>query len=155
MARNNPTSTFLFRDAVAKCPEIENSYKSGLTAMGSNSAVVSVGEKRLIQGSVAIDKAVKDIRPAESRWDYVIGYSDEAFFIEVHPADTKNVEEMVKKVTWLKSWLNSVAPDLKKLHKCGTYHWIPSGRNKILKTSVQYKKIAANNLLITKPLRLK
>lgn len=154
MARIKPASINLFQNAVAKCPEIAESCKSGLTAMGSNSTTVSVGNSRLIDGSVDIDEAVKDIRPNESRWDYAIGYSGEAYFIEVHPADTKNVEEMLKKVSWLKAWLNDVAPDLKRLHKCGVYHWIPSGRNKILKTSVQYRKISANNLAIVNPLRL-
>ena len=155
MARTKTIKGNQFKAAVENCGEIKNGLKPGLSAMGYNSKVVRVANPGLIDGSVDIDSAVKDLRPGEPRWDYVVGYLDEAYFIEVHPADTKNVDEMVKKVTWLKKWLPAVAPDLKKLHKSGTYYWIPSGRVKILKTSTQYKKIAANNLLISNQLCLK
>lgn len=144
-----------FKKAVDNCSEIRDWLKPGLSAMGPNSTAVRAENSGLIDGSVDIDSAVKNLRPGEPRWDYAVGYLDEAYFIEVHPADTKNVDEMVKKVTWLKKWLTDVAPDLKKLHKSGTYHWIPSGRVKILKNSTQYKKIVANNLLISKQLCLK
>ncbi len=55
---------------------------------------------------------------------------------------------MVNKVKWLKEWLASTAPDLKKLQKNEVYYWVPSGNVNILKGSVQYRKIAANNLQI-------
>ncbi len=143
-----------FCQAVNNCDEIKDSLKAGLTAMGNNSIAVKVKDTKLIDGSVDIDSAVKWKRPTEARWDYVVGYADEAYFIEVHPADTKNVDEMIKKIKWLKEWLATKATDLKKLHKSGVYYWIPSGRVKILKTSVQYRKIAANDLVIIKPLHL-
>ena len=88
--------------------------------------------------------------PNESRWDYVIGYNGSVFFVEIHPAQTSNVEEMIKKVIWLKNWLKGSAPELMSLHKCGVFHWIPSGKVKILSTSSQARKIAQNNLKITK-----
>lgn len=147
---NNP-----FKAAVDKCCELSGSCKTGLTALGPNSKVIKASDNSLIDGSVDIDGVVKVLRPNEARWDFVVGYSGEAFFVEVHPADTKNVNDMVNKVVWLKNWLMSVAPDLKNLHKCGCYHWVPSGRVKILKSSPQYKKIAVNNLVITKQLCLK
>jgi len=143
-----------FKDAVSKCDEIRDTYKPGLIALGGNSAVIKVKDTKKLNGSVDIDASVKKSRPQEARWDYTLGYRDNAYFVEVHPADTKNVEEMIKKVIWLKNWLSAVAPDLKKLHKCGVYHWIPSGRVRILKTSPQYKKISSNNLSITKILEL-
>ena len=153
MAKAKKNNTF--KAAVDKCRELTGSYKAGLTALGANSEAIKASDNSLIDGSVDIDSALKAIRPNEARWDFAVGYSGEAFFVEVHPADTKNVNEMVNKVVWLKNWLASVAPDLKKLHKRGCYHWIPSGRVKILKSSSQYKKIAVNNLIIAKPLFLK
>lgn len=147
--KNNP-----FNTAIDSCDEIRGYMKQGLSALGRNSSKVKTQHPALIDGSVDIDTAVRSIRPDEPRWDYVVGYSGQAYFLEVHPADTKNVDEMVKKVTWLKHWLTVEAPDLKNLHKCGSYHWIPSGRVKILKTSPQYRKIAANNLTITPLLHL-
>lgn len=145
-----------FQVAVDKCKEITGTTCPGLSAMGGNSILVKLADTLLAMGSVDIDSAVKQLRPDDPRWDYVIGYRKEAFFIEVHPADTSNVQEMIKKVRWLKNWLDSVATDLKNLHKCGCYHWIPSGRMNILRNSTQYRSIAANKLHIAaKPLRLK
>ncbi len=137
-----------------RCPEIKDSFRPGLSALGAHSSDVKAKDTSRLDGSVDIDSAVRKVRPGEARWDYAVGYAEDAYFVEVHPANTKNVDEMVKKVTWLKNWLATVAVDLKKLHKCGTYHWIPSGSVKILKTSKQYKMIAANNLMITNTLRL-
>lgn len=155
MSKAETTYINPFETAVDKSAELKGSWCPGLTAMGGNSIHVHVGDTRQLNGSVDIDQAVKISRPNEARWDYAIGYGSEAYFIEVHPADTKNVDEMVKKVSWLKQWLKSAAPELKKLHRCGMYHWIPSGRVKILKTSPQYKKIALHNLSIVKTLNLK
>lgn len=150
---NNPESN-PFKDAIAKCDEIKRCFRPGLTALGVNSTSIKVKDTKKINGSVDIDASVKLLRPHEARWDYAFGYKGKAYFVEVHPADTKNVDEMIKKVVWLKNWLLSVARDLNTLHECGIFHWIPSGRVKILKTSPQYKKIASNNLLITKTLNL-
>lgn len=155
MGRIEGKSKNRFKTAVEKCDEIKNSFKAGLSALGKDSLLIKVKDTNLIDGSVDIDSAVKGKRPSDTRWDYAVGYSGEAYFIEVHSADTKNVDEMVKKVTWLKNWLVTNATDLNKLHKNGIYHWIPSGRVKILKNSTQYKKIAANKLVIANPLILK
>ncbi|MDE6695413.1 MAG: hypothetical protein K2K25_00875 [Muribaculaceae bacterium] len=143
-----------FKNAIAKCSLIKNAYMPGLSALKGNSKHVKPADPKLVAGSVDIDDALKIMYPNESRWDYVVGYSDEAFFIEVHPAGTSNVSEMVNKVKWLKNWLASSAPDLNKLHKSKVYYWIPSGGVSILSGSVQYKRIAANNLHIQKPLPL-
>lgn len=108
-------------------------HLTGLSALKANSKYVRVTNTKLLDGSVDIDEAVRDKYPEDSRWDYVVGYENEAFFIEVHPAATSNVDDMVKKVKWLKNWLASSAPDLKSLHKIEVYYWIPSRRVSILK----------------------
>lgn len=143
-----------FNKAVDKCPEIKGKTKPGLSALGANSAHIKPSKTHLVTGSVDIDSSVKSLHPNEPRWDYAIGYANEVFFVEVHPADTSNVNEMINKVNWLKEWLSSIAPDLKKLHKCGFYHWIPSGRMRISRNSPQYRRIAANNIVIKKPLAI-
>lgn len=143
-----------FKNAVVKCSEIKNAFMPGLSALKGNSKHVKPTDTKLVNGSVDIDDTLKVIYPNESRWDYVVGYADEAFFIEVHPAGTSNVSEMVNKVKWLKNWLASSAPDLNVLHKTKVYYWIPSGKFSILPGSVEFKRIAANNLRIEKPLPL-
>lgn len=137
-----------FKTAVGNCDEIKDELKSGLSALKSDSKFVKTANPKLIEGSVDIDGAVKKLYPEDARWDYVVGYNDEAVFIEVHPAATSNVSEMVSKVKWLKSWLDSKAQDLRELNKSKVYYWIPSGGVSILKGSAQYKQIAANHLKI-------
>ena len=143
-----------FSSAVVKCDEIKDAFKPGLSALKSNSVFVKADDTNLIQGSVDIDAAVKDLYPEDPRWDYVIGYAEEAVFVEIHPAATSNVDEMVKKVKWLKNWLRSAAADLNELHTTEIYYWIPSGGVSILKGSVQARRIALNHLCIKKIVNL-
>lgn len=154
MAKTDKQCHNPFEDAVCNCIEIKDAYQPGITALGKNSVSVRAIDPKKLTGSVDIDKSLLLARANEPRWDYAVGYADAAYFVEVHPADTKNVDEMLNKVAWLKNWLSATAPDLKKLHKCGVFNWIPSGRVRILKTSTQYKKISANNLTISKILKL-
>ena len=92
----------LFKAAVLKCDEIKGALSPELTAMKGNSKVVKVKNSKLINGSIDIDDALRYTYPNDSRWDYVVGYDNEVFFIEVHPAATSNVGEMINKVNWLK-----------------------------------------------------
>lgn len=146
MAQNETS----FIDAVNSTAEIAGHCQPGLQALGNNSAHVRTADPHSIDGSVNIDECLKHDHPSEPRWDYAVGYAGDAFFIEVHPANTSNVEEMIKKVVWLKNWLKSSAPTLLSLHRCGVFHWIPSGKVKILPNSSQSRKIAQNNLKITR-----
>lgn len=143
-----------FKDSVSKCYEIKDALKPGLSAMKGYSILVRAANTKLIDGSVDIDEAVRDKYPEDSRWDFVVGYANEAFFIEVHPAATSNVEEMLNKVKWLKGWLVSSAPVLKTLHKKDVYYWVPTKGVSILKNSVQYKKISLNHLVIKNPVTI-
>lgn len=75
-------------------------------------------------------------------------------FVEIHPADTSNVNEVIKKAEWLKQWLKTKAPNLKALAPNHTYYWIPSGRCNILKNSPQYKRLAQSNVLLISRFRM-
>ena len=138
-----------FKEAVINCKEISTAFQPGLKALGAESCHIRAVNPQLIDGSVNIDKCLKTLYPHASRWDYAIGYDGNAYFVEIHPADTSNVDEMIRKVGWLKKWLSESATDLQSLHKCKVFHWIPTGRVRILKGSTHYKKIAKNNLVIT------
>lgn len=56
------------------------------------------------QGSVDIDLRLSSKYPNSNRWDYVIGYGDCAYFLEVHSAETSEVNVVLKKLNWLKDW---------------------------------------------------
>jgi hypothetical protein len=69
------------------------------------SQLIAVNNTRLLEGSVDIDACTLKNHPNEARWDYAIGYESKAYFVEIHPADTSNVNEVIKKAEWLKQWL--------------------------------------------------
>lgn len=103
-----------FKYAITCTPDIKDGFRDGLQALGSNAKNVTPANSRKIDGSVDIDSCTHDLYPNESRWDYAIGYDGKAYFLEVHPANTSNVKEMVKKADWLKKWLSEKAVELKK-----------------------------------------
>lgn len=107
-----------------------------------------------MSGSVYLDKCLKTTNPHDARWDYVIGYSEKAYFVEVHPANTSNVDEVVKKKKWLEVWLKTNALDLKAMMAGTGYYWIASGKVAILPNSPQARKIAKNKLVLCKELNL-
>lgn len=88
----------------------------GLKALGNNSSKVACKDSHMILGSVDLDKDLKDQMPQDSRWDYVIGYEnnkeEKAFFVEVHPAHTSEISQIVKKAQWLKEWAEMNAKEL-------------------------------------------
>ncbi len=56
-----------------------------------------------LDGSANIDACLKKKYPESSRWDYAVAYEGTVYFIEVHPPN--EIKEVVKKLHWLKSWL--------------------------------------------------
>lgn len=149
--KSKQTKTNAFKEAVDSIDDLKGGYRPGMQALKkTDSDKISVSESRNLLGSVDIDDCTKPLYPNASRWDYAIGYNQRALFIEVHPADTSNIDEMVKKVEWLKNWLNNKGRSLKNIKRDDYFYWIPSGRCRILKTSPQYKRLAINKLSITK-----
>lgn len=138
-----------FKDTVESLTEIRGSFQSGLTALDSNSGKIKPDNTRLINGSVNLDDSLKKTYPNANRWDYIIGYNDKAYFVEIHPAAGGEVKVVLLKLEWLKAWLKSSAGTLNGIKADDPYHWIASGKMAIPKTSNQYK-IAARNGMIPK-----
>lgn len=144
-----------FTNAVLGIKEISRHLKPGLSALKGNSCFIKTSNPKSLNGSVDIDEALKNLMPGDNRWDYVFGYVGKAYFIEVHPADTSNAKEMLKKVAWLKTWLSTTAQPLKDIHADGCFHWCPSGRVKISPNSPQYRQMLSAGIRITKILNLR
>lgn len=105
-----------FKKAVENTPDIANGYYNGLHAVeNADKDAICVRDNRKLSGSVNIDKEVKDKYPNAPRWDYAICYDSKVCFIEVHPASTKDIGDMVKKKRWLMNWLKDKAPMLDSL----------------------------------------
>lgn len=130
-----------FQNAVESTVDISNGFKNGLQALGANSELVIPNKTRYLEGSVDIDLCTKYIYPKESRWDYALAYSGEVYFIEVHPAISSEVKNVIDKLLWLKSWLKTKAPEIEKLRKKDgdCYFWIASKNFSIPKSSKQYR----------------
>ncbi|MFN4257303.1 MAG: hypothetical protein ACK4Q5_20070 [Saprospiraceae bacterium] len=151
--KNPPANPF--RVAVDATPEIAECYQAGLQALrASDKAKIELGDTRKCLGSVDIDTCVAANRPHESRWDYVLGYQPEAHFVEVHGAQTSDVDTVLKKLAWLKKWLAEDAPALDAMKAEHCFHWVASGRIDILPTMPQYRRAASAGLLPKSMLKL-
>ena len=152
MAKSDSTT---FKSIVQAVHAIAGAYREGLQALESKDAgKVKPQNPRKLSGSVYLDKCLKTTNPHDARWDYVIGYREKAYFVEVHPANTSNVDEVVKKKKWLDVWLKTNALDLKAMMAGTSYYWIASGKVAILPNSPQARKIAKNKLVLCKELNL-
>ncbi len=113
-----------FKEAVQKTPQIVNYLQAGLQALGGNSSKIIVNTTRDLKGSVDIDTCLKNDYPNSPRWDYVFGYKDKVFYVEIHQGKTSEVDSIILKFNWLKQWLKSSANNLEQLMDRSFYHWI-------------------------------
>ena len=131
-----------FKDAVMSTPTIVNCLKAGLQALGGNSSKIMVHTTRDLKGSVDIDTCLKDDYPNSPRWDYVFGYKDKVYFVEIHQGKTSEVDNIISKCDWLKQWLKSSANSLEQLKDRSFYHWISTkGTASIAKGSRHRRKL--------------
>ncbi|MEW5764477.1 MAG: hypothetical protein ACOYXN_02050 [Acidobacteriota bacterium] len=143
-----------FQEAVQAAPApVNEAYQPGLQALGSNSAKIQ-DDCRRTTGSLFLDKTLENSQPYanQPRWDYGIGVRrrnrEEAFWVEVHPANTHGVTEVLRKLDWLKNFLNHVAPSLRGITRSEQpYVWIASGGIHIQKNTPQSRRLAASGLL--------
>lgn len=124
--------------------------------MGKYSSKLALKNTLMLNGSVDIDKETEKIYPNQNRWDYMFSYDNEVFFIEVHSAFTSEVSVVLKKLDWLKKWLNTNTIILKrlkpKIHK--QFYWIQSNNFAILPNSPQYRAALSNGLLPISKLKI-
>ena len=112
-----------------------------------------------LTGSINLDSALArqpDYANAV-RWDYGLGYRpaaerrEQAVWIEVHSATTKEVDRVLRKLQWLQDWLNAGAGCLKRMTDRADadirFVWIASGdRVDIPKNSPQARRLSQSAL---------
>jgi hypothetical protein len=136
-----------FKNAVEATDDIRDCYEKGMRALGSNSSKVKPENNRSLNGSVNLDGCVSGEYPASPRWDYIIGYKDAAYFVEVHPASTSNVNEMIAKLNWLKSWLKREGTEINTIKATNMpFRWVASKGVGIVKDSPQALRLAKSGL---------
>jgi len=140
-----------FRQAVEATPVLAGALQSGLGAVrAAHKERILAEDTRRIQGSVDIDSALKSTHPNDARWDYAVGHRhrngqvDTVYWIEVHPANSREVKAVLSKLQWLRSWLKGSAPRLGGMPK--EFIWISSGKTSFTLTSPQQKQLALQGL---------
>jgi len=136
--------------------ELVGSFREGLQALkGGHRARVVCENSRRLTGSVDVDQALASRHPIDSRWDYGIGIQnpqgkERAIWVEVHPAATSNVTEVINKLRWLKNWLKTEAPGLDRLTRgiAGEtgFYWVATSGVNIRKGSPQARQLAVAGL---------
>lgn len=147
----------VFNEVVENTPDIANGYHHGLHAIESaDKDAIRVKENRRLSGSVNIDKEVKDKYPNDPRWDYALCYDNKVCFVEVHPACTKNIDEMIKKKRWLVDWLKNNAPRLDSFPSCSPkFCWAATESGVHISAQASYKrKLAQLGLIPQRPIVL-
>jgi hypothetical protein len=123
-----------FAVAVGRIPALANHLAPGLQALRkSDRNAIRINDARKLAGSIDIDNALRGVYPDASRWDYCIGVnrsakSDSVVWVEVHPANSLSVADLVKKARWLLSWLRGPGKPLRALDRGPPdLRWVPSG----------------------------
>ena len=146
-----------FQVAIENTEEVKNGFRVGKQAIKSiDRSKVDAADKDKLQGSLDIDSQVKALYPVDPRWDYALSYNDKIYYFEVHSAETSEVEKVVNKVKWLKSWLETKATEINKLPKSEhPYTWVQSGRYAILPTAREKMKLSVSGIATANKLRLR
>lgn len=165
MANNKKHSNFAgkkakkckFQEAVENTNEVRDGFRVGKGAINSaDRNKIEADNNNKIQGSLDIDSQVKALYPEAPRWDYVLSYDDKLYYFEIHPAETSEVDRVIKKLCWLKNWLRTKAEQIDKLPKAEhPYIWVQSGRYAILSSANMNRKLSAVGISIASKLKLK
>ncbi len=93
---------------------------------------IKARDSRKVEGSVYIEGCVEG-----GKWDYVVGYAQKAYFIEVHSATSpREIEVVIKKARWLKEWkARTPFRDDNRLY------WVAPGRVGFSRNSVQFLRL--------------
>lgn len=146
-----------FAAAVAAAPpEVADAYREGLLALGSHSKRVKCQHPGSLKGSVHLDAALAAAMPDDPRWDYGVGVrsgsGERAVWIEVHPASTRNVSEVIAKLKWLREWLRTFAQELDDLtdRSRESFFWVATSGVHIPRHSPQARRLRQAGLPMPK-----
>jgi hypothetical protein len=134
-----------FKDAVIGTEGLASAYRPGLQGLREvDRNRITCKNPRSLTGSVDLDEALKESHPHDNRWDYGVGIAidkktDDVIWIEVHPASSHHIEEVLKKHRWLLGWLASSAPLLGQMN--AKFVWIATGKVSIPQGSPQRRRI--------------
>lgn len=136
-------------------------FETGLGAIKSGyRRCIQAKVPRRLSGSLDMDGACKAMEPGAPRWDYGVGLQlpgngpEVAIWVEFHPANTSQVDVVLKKLAWLREKLKEYKP-LDKLTEDAArndirpFHWLPTETGVHIPPHMpQYKRLAACGLSV-------
>ena len=148
-----------FEEAVRAAPApVDRAFCSGKQALaGAYRPRITCADPRRLTGSIDLDSALAG-EPGYAnarRWDYGIGYmpsrsAERAIWVEIHPAATSNVDEVLSKLNWLRTWLRTEAPRLNSLTtsngRIRPFVWIATDAVRIPRNSPQARRLSTAGL---------
>jgi hypothetical protein len=93
--------------------------------------------------SVNVDTTMSGSHPNDPRWDYVIWYRGKEPYlpcVEVHPADSSHVDEVIAKKNWLEGLVRGATSPRRR------YYWVPTASVSLYKSSVGWRKLAESGI---------
>jgi hypothetical protein len=136
-----------FKKAVRETPNLGNAWLPGLQALRTQDRPhVSAADTRLLKGSVNVDGALQATQPNANRWDFAIGYrhsnrqKDCIYWVEIHTANDKETEVVLRKLVWLRQWLTNEGQPLNAFER--DFIWVSSGTTSYTLTAPQTKRFA-------------
>jgi len=147
-----------FKQAVESTRGLEQAYRPGLQAiLNRDHSRISCHDARTVTGSVNLDSAFATTLSNQPVWDYGVGLKppsqlEKAVWIEVHPASSHHVADVLAKLAWLKAWLQTHAPQLNAFPR--EFVWVASGSVALPATSQQRRKVASVGLRFVNRLAL-
>ncbi|MCI0695880.1 hypothetical protein L0337_28250 [candidate division KSB1 bacterium] len=140
-----------FRTAVQATPALKKAFKDGLQALRqTDRSRIACKKPHDLAGSVNAGAMLEEALPNAPRWDYGVGVhidknSDRVIWIEIHPASSHHINDVLSKLQWLKSWLKTNAHRLDALPR--EFVWVASGMIAMQPGSPQRKKLAECGLV--------
>jgi hypothetical protein len=132
------------RDVANSNSQLKSCWKQGLQALQRKHKSLIKIQNSSCSGSIDIDQCLRSQCPSDPRWDYGLDIHEMGIFIEVHPAHTSEVNTVLAKLTWLKSWFKRNCSLFDSLSR--SYHWIASGSVAIRKGTPQARRLSANGI---------
>lgn len=142
-----------FQQAVEKTPHLNGKWQKGLGALrAEDKPHVQPDDPRRLRGSVDVDNAHQKVKEhaQANRWDFAIGFQHSnrkkefIYWLEIHTGSDSEISVVLRKLAWLREWLNAGGKDLKVFE--AQFVWAPSGATTFTKRSRQVKALADKGL---------
>lgn len=124
--------------------QLKDCWKDGMQALQRKDRMLIQAKASAINGSINIDACLEDSCPNDNRWDYGLDINDHGVFVEVHPGHTSEVNTVLAKLKWLKTWFSKNCSGFNGLSK--SYYWVATGSVAIRRGSPQARRLSSEGI---------